>query len=247
MSAVTIETIFRDMITLIGYEKSLQIVEECKPKVVETKVVEKPKEEEKKRIPRMSPALSDHLKTALSGVKVELNDKLKKEFVAYVNNLTEKDFASKGLIDHMRDFANTKKTTTETAVTVKTEEKPKKEKGKKKSEEKVTVVKETVPVPENGPSNAVGVSELTLSELQKLELIVTPGDKAPVGTFWDAKEGRWITGPDFDEDEYSNEVEFQGKKYMVGEKTGRVSVVDKDDNPTFHGFIGVGKFAGMKK
>ena len=243
MSAVTIETIFRDMITLIGYEKSLQIVEQCKPKVVETTVavVETKKEEEKKRISRMSPALSEHLKTALSDVKVEMTDKLKKEFTAYVNGLPQKDFDKRegGLIGHMQDFANTKKTTTETVVAVKTEEKPKKGKGKK-SEEKVTVVKA-----EKTVSNAGGLTkQLTLEKLQEREDLATI---EPVGTYYDTANGEYVTGPDFDEDEYSNEVEFQGVKYMVGEKTGRVSVVDKDDNPTFHGFIGVGKFAGMKK
>lgn len=61
-----------------------------------------------KRIPRMSPLLKTQLTTALEAVSVELNDKLKTEFVQYVDALSEVDFKAKGIADHMRDFANTK-------------------------------------------------------------------------------------------------------------------------------------------
>lgn len=242
MSAVTIETIFCNMITLIGYEKALQLVEQAKPVQVETTTTVEPEKEEK-RIPRMSPTISGHLKTELTAVGVELTDKLKKEFLAYANGLSKKEFDSKegGLLGHIRYFANTKKpATTEAVVTVKAEEKPKKEKGKKKGDEKVTVVKA-----EQTTSNAsISTKKLSLEKLQERQDLASI---EPVGTYYDTEHGEYVTGPEFDDDEYSNEIEFQGKKYMVGEKTGRVSIVDKDDNPTFHGFIGVGRFASMTK
>lgn len=240
MAAVTIDTIFCNMITLLGYEKALQLVEQSKPvKVETTTIVETKKEEEKKRIPRMSPAITGHLTTELKNAGLELNDKLKKEFIAYVNNLIDTDFASKGLIDHMRDFANTKKPTVETVV-VKAEEKPKKEKAKKKGDDKVTVVK----APE--VSNAVGTTQITLSELQKRN-VATPERGLPVGTYYDTENGQYITGPDHEDDEWLDPVEFGGKTYMVSNRSGRVYIEGKgDDHDIFHGFVGVGKFSDMK-
>mgnify|MGYP000364250308 CR=1 FL=1 len=62
-------------------------VEEKKP---EPKKAEKPAEKEK-RIKRFSPVMATQLKTALDGVKVEMTDKLKKEFQQYVEDLTDDD------------------------------------------------------------------------------------------------------------------------------------------------------------
>ena len=64
---------------------------------------EKPKEEGK-RISRMSPMLSKKLEDTFKEYNSEMNDKTKKAFVAYVNDLTPDDFDAKTLTEHMRDY-----------------------------------------------------------------------------------------------------------------------------------------------
>lgn len=80
----------------------------AKPKA---KAKTEPKEEEvkEKRIKRMTPTLGKQLKTALSNVGLELDDRLKKEFVKFVDDLDEDTWKSNGLSDHMRHFAESKK------------------------------------------------------------------------------------------------------------------------------------------
>ena len=76
-----------------------------KPK--EKKPAEKPKEEEKddgKRLSRMSKVLTDKLSAVFTEFGSDMNDKSKKAFVSYVNDLTKDDFDSKTLTEHMRDF-----------------------------------------------------------------------------------------------------------------------------------------------
>lgn len=253
------ENIFREMITVIGYEKASEIMKTFgeKPKTEKPKKAEKkeePVEEKKKRIPRMSPTLANQLKTELTKVGLKYSDddkkefeKVKKEFVTYVDDLTEDDFTNKGLTDHMRDFTTTKKPQEEKVV--KTEEKPKEEekvvkieeKPKKASKKKEKEVEELSP-----PSNAATIVDLTLKELQAVDMIATPGGE-PTGVYWDAGNGRWIRGPDADQDEDLVEMGFKKETYMVGEKTGRVykeSEIGKGDK--FLGFVGVGAFRGMK-
>lgn len=257
-----IENIFREMITVIGYDRAVEIMKSItteKPMKEEKPMkAEKPKKEEtvekKKRIPRMSPTLATQLKTELTNVGIKYSDddkkefeKIKKDFVTFVDDLTDDDFTGKGLTDHMRDFANTKKPvetgkTEEKPVvvdtkTVKTDEKPKKV--SKKSVEKTKPAEAVEP-----PSNAATIHEISLKELQEIEKIATPSGDAN-GVYWDADNGRWVRGPDSDSDEDLVESKFQGKTYMVGEKSGRV-YEDTDDRDMFHGFVGVGKFHGMK-
>lgn len=64
---------------------------------------EKPKEEGK-RISRMSPMLAKKLEDTFKEYNSEMNDKTKKAFVAYVNDLTPDDFDAKTLTEHMRDY-----------------------------------------------------------------------------------------------------------------------------------------------
>lgn len=64
---------------------------------------EKPKEEGK-RISRMSPMLAKKLEDTFKEYNAEMNDKTKKAFVAYVNDLTPDDFDAKTLTEHMRDY-----------------------------------------------------------------------------------------------------------------------------------------------
>ena len=57
-----------------------------------------------KHISRMSPALADKLKETFTNFGTEMNDKLKKAFMVYVNELTSDDFTAKTLTEHMRDY-----------------------------------------------------------------------------------------------------------------------------------------------
>lgn len=179
-----------------------------------------------KRISRMSPNLSKQLQTQLEKVGLKYNDdnkkdydKIKKEFVSYIDHLTEDDFTAKGLADHMKDFADHKAP-----------------KGGDKPDEKVPV----------GPPKDAKIVKLSLDELKKIELLAVPdGDNTPAGVMWDAENGRWVTGPDEIEEEESDSVKFDGKAYAVGENTGRVYLIG-DDEDTFVGFAGVGKFRKMK-
>lgn len=243
------ENIFREMITVIGYEKALEIVTNFKPKTEEKpKPAPKKEEEKKKRIPRMSPTLTVQLKTELGkvGLKYPEEDKkefekIKKEFVAYVDDLTDDDFTDKSITDHMRDFANNKNPTpAEEKVdvkVVKTEEKPKK--GGKKKEEP--------PKNEEPPAKPAAIQQLSLSDLQKIEMLAVPSGDENIGIYWDADKGRWVRGPDAVEDEDLEEMGFKMKSYMVGVKSGRIYVESETGGAdTFVGFVGVGKFRDMK-
>jgi uncharacterized coiled-coil protein SlyX len=57
-----------------------------------------------KHISRMSPALTDKLKQTFTDFGTEMTDKTRKQFVAYVNELTSDDFAARTLTEHMRDY-----------------------------------------------------------------------------------------------------------------------------------------------
>lgn len=82
--------------------------EDEKPKKAKKSKVEekKPDSEEKvgKRISRMSPMLSDKLKATFTEFGAEMNDKNKKGFVSYVNDLTADDFDAKTLSEHMHVY-----------------------------------------------------------------------------------------------------------------------------------------------
>ena len=198
-------------------------VEEKKPEPVKTapKVEEKPPVKEK-RIKRFSPVMAAQLKTAFDAVKVEMTDKLKKEFQQYVEDLADDDFRKESLSDHMRSFAKLK---------VPTEEEVTDDASEELEEETVTMV----------PTGRV--VDVTLKELQSIEMTATID---PPGTFWDADNGRFVKGPESDDDEDFEEITFDNIKYVVGEKTGRVYEA-RDTGDVFAGFIGVGKFKKMTK
>lgn len=183
-----------------------------------------PVDKKEKRIKRFSPVMTTQLKKALEEVGVEVSDKVKKEFQQYIEDLSDDDYRGAGLAEHMRMFAKQK-----TPV-----EKP--------------------AVEDDGGSNARGGGPthvptaadaprvLTLVELQSIK---TTASVEPTGTFWDCDDGRFVTGPATDADEEVTETEFNGKKYAVGDKTGRVYEI-AEDKDIFAGFIGVGKFKDMK-
>jgi TolA-binding protein len=71
---------------------------------------EAPKTEAKaeaKHIPKITNPIIKKLKDAFETVGAPWDDKYKKEFVDYVNSLSEEDFAAYGLEGHMSKFANT--------------------------------------------------------------------------------------------------------------------------------------------
>ena len=196
-------------------------------KKTESKKEEKPAEKEK-RIKRFSPVMAAQLKTALEGVKVELTDKLKKEFQQYVEDLADDDFRNEGLADHMRAFAKLKAPAEIAAA----------EKAAEDTEEEAEEDAETVMV----RSDAT-IVDVTLKELQDIGMTASID---PPGTFWDADNGRFVKGPEADDDEDFEDTKFEGKDYVVGEKTGRVYEA-RDSGDVFAGFIGVGKFKTMTK
>lgn len=217
-------------------------------KPVEKKAAPKKEEAKEKRIKRFSPVMAAQLKTALEGVSVEMNDKLKKEFQQFVEDLTDDDYRASGLADHMRAFAKLKAPVKEEKPEPEEdeEEKPEPEEDEEDQEED----EKPEPKPESNVSGGgPQVVELSLSELQAIEMTASVD---PVGQYWDADNGRFVKGPDADEDEdLSDDIIFEGKTYVVGTKTGRVHRVenpDDEDNYTtiFAGFVGVGKFKGMK-
>lgn len=134
----TLETIFMEAAKVFGKsdaEKLLTKVFES-----EKKKEDKPKAESTKRISRMTPTLSNQLKSELIKVGLTFPDddkkefeKLKKEFVVHIDGLTDDDFTAKGLADHMREFAGLKKPAPAPAEK-KEEEKPKKGTAAKKEE-----------------------------------------------------------------------------------------------------------------
>lgn len=184
------------------------------------------KDTDEKRIKRMSPTLATHLKKCLDESKInhsdaKVFDKIKKDFVKYIDDLTETDFTGKSLPDHMRDFAGLKG---------ETHEEPKTE-----SREETTSAAPVV---------------LELSALQKIEskgtLINLPGDSHTNGVYFDSKKGQIVTGPEEVEGEDFEEITFNGATYVVGETTGRV-YEPTDGSDKFVGFLGIGKFKEMKR
>jgi hypothetical protein len=171
--------------------------------------------------------MASQLKAVFESVKLELTDKLKKEFQQYVEDLTDDDFRKEGLSDHMRSFANMKVPTETLRVEAAAEDSP----DESEDNEKITMKSDSA------------VVDVTLKELQNINLTVTL--ETP-GTLWDADNGRFVKGPESDDDEDFEETVFQGTSYVVGEKTGRVYEA-RDSGDIFAGFIGVGKFKTMTK
>lgn len=194
------------------------------------KKVEAKAETKEKRIKRFSPVMASQLKKTLGESGLEMNDTMKKEFQQYIEDLSDTHYRESGLADHMRDFVKTKRKT------------------EKKAEAKAEGEGETAPInPKMGTSNAVGGDgpSVHILSLKALQEIGTVASVDPPGNFWDADNGRFVTGPAKDEDEDFIEITFEKKKYVVGENTGRVYEVHETDD-VFAGFVGVGKFKGMK-
>ena len=227
-----VENIVRECVKALGYE--------AVSKIVNSMNTEKPKEQEtKKRIARMTPTISNQLKEEFSKADVKHEDKefdkVKKEFVSFVNGLSGDEFSSKKMEEHMKDFVH------KNDEQPPKEEKPKrtrKQPAKKEKEEE----KELEP-----PSNLAKIEEVSLKELQSIKKISTPaGPKT--GIYWDGDSGRWVQlNQDEDcEDEDVVEMGFKKQTYMVGEKSGRIYTESEYGGPDiFQGFVGVGEFKEM--
>jgi hypothetical protein len=193
-----------------------------------------PKGEGEKRVTKMTPTYSKYLKEISEKVGLTYNDDNKKELghelINYINGLTDEDFKSKGLKDHITEFVTTKKATTVV----------------EEDDEEDESETEEAPAPTSnvaggGPSDLPEI--LTLDELQKIKLTATLPGKP--GTFMNTATGKFVTGPEADEDEDSTEIKFNGKEYAVGDKTGRVYEC-REEGDFFAGFVGVGQFKEMK-
>ena len=197
--------------------KAEKPVAEKKPKVEKPAAAEKAE----KRIKRFSSVMADALKTTLEQNSVEYTDKLKKEYLQYIEELAEDDYKKGSTKDHMDAFAKLKAPIEEEEM----------RRAEEPDEEEEVV------------ESADTIVKLTLPELQKISTIAT---LQPTGLFWDADKGRNVEGPDADEDEDVDEVTFNSKNYVVGAKTGRVyEVLESGDK--FVGFFGVGAFKTMTK
>jgi hypothetical protein len=249
----TLEMIFMEAAKVFGKEDSEKLLTKV---FADAKVEEKSKKEEEKsnkRIPRMTPTITNKLKAELvkAGVTFSNDEKLEKtemkgfktELTSYVDSLTNDDFGAKALQYHIEDFAQTKKPSSAPAPAPAKEEKPKKSK-----KVEVTKVDEDSTIISTGPSNAATIETVDLEQLRDLQnkkLLATPSSTNKVGVYWDAENGRWVTGPNQDDDEDMTEKNFQGKTYAIGDNTGRVYEVT-DNKDIFVGFAGVGVFKDLK-
>lgn len=253
------ETIFREAAKALGQiacQKLMNDVfreEEVKPKKAAPK--KKEKEEDGDAAPadarwtRWTKTYTDTFKKCLTDASVPCEekdfDKLKKEFVKYLNDLTEEDYQkdTKSHPDRMKDFA---------ALKAPKKEAPKKEEAKPTTKAKAAPKKKTMweemnthEPPKEPPSNAANIPEVKdIEELQNNEFLVTI-DGSPDGVFWDGKNGRFVRGPPAVDDEDLVEVTYKGTVYMVGEQSCRI-YRETDNRDEFMGYIGVGKFDDMK-
>jgi hypothetical protein len=174
-------------------------------------------------------------------------DKLKKEFVKYLSDLTEEDYQkdAKTHPDRMNDFAELKMPK---AVVAAVEDKVK-TKAPKVAEEKPKTMWEQMKMdgaPTGPPSNAVTIHDIADLQALKGNTLLISVDGSPDDVFWDGKHGRWFQWPAHVEDEDLDEVKYNGVVYNVGKKSLRV-YKDNDDGEShsFVGFLGIGMFHGM--
>lgn len=90
-------------------QQQIRVESAGKPKERKPRTPKEPEQEKEvdpgKRIKRMSPMMTDKLKSIFSEMGGEMTEKEKKDFVKYVNELTQDDFEAKTISDHMRDYA----------------------------------------------------------------------------------------------------------------------------------------------
>lgn len=259
--ANTFENIFREVAKALGQIACQKLLNEIfkeeevvKPtKAVAAKTVDAAPAEV--RWTRWTKTYTDAFKKALTDVTQDEKelDKLKKEFVKYLNDLTEEDYKkdTKTHVDRMNDFAALKAPKKEPVPVTKVETdapaaagsgKPTKAKKKTMWEEMNS--HETPSAP---PSNAAHFHDVKdIEELQNNELLVTV-EGSPEGVFWDGKNGRWVRGPPEVQDEDLVEQTFNKLVYEIGEESGRIYRFNEEkDRHEFVGYVGVGKFHDMR-
>lgn len=237
----SIEIIFREAAKALGQIASQKLMTDVfKEDVVKPKKAAAPKKEaapadSAPRWTRWTKTHTDAFKKNLTAADMNPEDKefdkLKKEFVKYLNELADDDYTKDGKthLHHMNDFVNLKKT-------------PKK--ADEKKAEKKKMWDEIHEAPDNLPTSPSAIEDVDLKEMQGNEFLVTV-EGAPDGVFWDGSHGRWIRGPHPVDDEDLIEKKFNGTEYMVGEKSGRI-YQEVDDRDTFVGYVSIGKFKDMK-
>lgn len=241
----SIEIIFREAAKALGQIASQKLMTDVfkEEEVVKPKKAAAPKKEAAPAdgAPRWTRWTKTHTEAFKKNLAaVDLNpedkefDKLKKEFVKYLNELTEDDYHKDGKthLQHMNDFVHLKK------APKKAEEKPVEKKEKK------TMWEDMHETPRHPPASAGGIEDVDLKELQGNDFLITV-DGSPDGVYWDGSHGRWVRGPCSVEDEDLIEKKLNGVEYMVGEQSGRV-YQEVDDRDTFVGYVGIGKFKDMK-
>lgn len=99
-------------------------------------------------------------------------------------------------------------------------------------------------IPENINSNIYTTVQVTLDELQKNNHLIVVGSDGPQHKFWDSLVGKFVVGPDSDDEDNDITVKRNGKTYYVGKRSGRVyeKTDDDDEEDKFVGYAGVGKF-----
>ena len=105
-----------------------------------------------------------------------------------------------------------------------------------------TVAEAVVTVESKEEDAPAVVNTLTIDELKSIKML-TPIEQ--IGQFWDADNGRFVTGPEENADEDFTEVTFNGELYVVGDNTRRVYKQDEKGD-IFAGFMGIGKFKTLK-
>jgi hypothetical protein len=255
----SMEIIFREASKALGQiacQKLMNEVfkeEEAKPKKAPA-AKKKEKEDDapaEARWTRWTKTYTDAFKKSLTTAGLNPDekefDKLKKEFVKYLNDLTEEDYQkdTKSHTDRMNDFATLKAPKKEAA---KAEAGAAAAGGKAKAAPKKKTMWEEMnnhDAPDGPPSNAANIHTVgDIEELQNNEFLITV-DGSPDGVFWDGKNGRWVRGPEAVDDEDLVEVKFGGVEYMVGEQSTRI-YLETDNRDQFVGYVGVGKYRDMK-
>jgi hypothetical protein len=106
------KTIYEEYTASRALKEDDKPVQDEKPKKT-TKQKKTTEEKKEKRIPRMTAAYLKQLQSQLVKANVDVNfddkkevEKIKKSFLAYIDDLTEDDFKEKKIPVHMEDFAN---------------------------------------------------------------------------------------------------------------------------------------------
>lgn len=243
------ENIFREAAKAIGQVTCQKLMNEVFKEVEKEAVTKKVTttkvggaETTEERWSRWTKVYTETFKKCLTDANVKCEDKefdkLKKEFVKYLYDLTEQDYKkdTKSHPERMKDFADLKAPKKETETTTTTEV-------KKTMWEQMT----THEVPTDKPSNASTFDSKSLKELQENDFITTV-EGCPDRVYWNGRDGGWVKGPDpVDDEDMVEDVNFDGKLYDVGEKSHNVYVYDpKAKRHKFAGYVGVGIFAKMK-